>query len=131
MGTAGWGPPDGDLWCGYATDWAEIKERWGLTMTQIESEIVMDMLGTCENPPEVEVEKQDFLGSVTGERISQLWRLREQCTSPARTPQRPVNSGCGGAAGAGRDSQRQWCHLHGMGTGTAWSAKIRSSVPEE
>ena len=51
-----WAPPDNALWCDYATDWAEIKERWGLTMTPVESAIVMDMLGTCENPPEFEVE---------------------------------------------------------------------------
>ena len=24
-----WAPPDNALWCDYATDWAEIKERWG------------------------------------------------------------------------------------------------------
>ena len=40
-----WAPPDNDLWCQYALDWAEIKELWGLTMTPVESEIVMDMLG--------------------------------------------------------------------------------------
>ena len=50
-----WGPPALDYWCQYATDWTEVKARWGLTMTKVESEIVMDMLGTCENPPDVEV----------------------------------------------------------------------------
>ena len=43
------------------------KERWGLTMTPVESEIVMGMLGTCDNPPEFEVETLDYLGAVTGE----------------------------------------------------------------
>ena len=56
-----WAPPDNALWCDYASDWAEIKERWNLTMTQVESEIVMDMLGTCEDPPEFEVEMLDHL----------------------------------------------------------------------
>ena len=51
-----WAPPDNALWCDYATDWAEIKEQWELTMTPVESAIVMDMLGTCEHPPEFEVE---------------------------------------------------------------------------
>ena len=60
-------PPDNALWCDYATDWAEIKERWDLTMTPVESEIVMDMLGTCENPPKFEVETLDDLGTVTWE----------------------------------------------------------------
>ena len=54
-----WAPPDNDLWCQYATDWAEIKERWGLTMTPVESAIVMDMLGTCEDPVRFEVETRD------------------------------------------------------------------------
>ena len=52
-----WGPPDLDYWCQYATDWTEVKARWGLTMTMRESEIVMDILGTCEDPPAVEVRK--------------------------------------------------------------------------
>ena len=60
-----WGPPELGYWCQYATDWAEIKEWWELTMTKVESEIVMDMLGTCENPPEVDV--REALESATGE----------------------------------------------------------------
>ena len=56
-----WAPPDNALWCDYASDWAEIKERWNLTMTKVESEIVMDMLGTCENPPEYEVEMREAM----------------------------------------------------------------------
>ena len=62
-----WGPPDLGYWCQYATDWTEVKARWGLTMTKIESDIVMDMLGTCENPPDMEVEELDYLGTATGE----------------------------------------------------------------
>ena len=50
-----WAPPDNALWCEYATDWAEIKERWDLTMTGLEAEAVMEMLDTCENPPMVDV----------------------------------------------------------------------------
>ena len=60
-----WGPPELGYWCQYATDWAEIKEWWELTMTKVESEIVMDMLGTCENPPDVDV--RVALESATGE----------------------------------------------------------------
>ena len=62
-----WAPPDNDLWCDYATDWAEIKQGWTLTMTPREAAIVMDMLHTCEDPPEIEVETLDYLGTVTGE----------------------------------------------------------------
>ena len=60
-----WGPPDLDYWCQYATDWTEVKARWELTMTKVESEIVMDMLGTCENPPDVDV--REALESAAGE----------------------------------------------------------------
>ena len=56
-----WAPPDNALWCDYATDWAEIKERWSLTMIPVESEIVMDMLGTCEHPPEYGVEIRETM----------------------------------------------------------------------
>ena len=60
-----WGPPNLEYWCQYATDWTEVKARWELTMTKVESEIVMDMLGTCENPPDVDV--REALESATGE----------------------------------------------------------------
>ena len=61
-----WAPPDNSLWCDYATDWAEIKESWGLTMTPAESEIVMDMLGTCEDPPDFVVEARDVMAVKVG-----------------------------------------------------------------
>ena len=60
-----WKPRDEGYWCQYATDWAEIKERWSLTMTDPEAEAVVAMLGTCENPPLVEV--WTALGRSTGE----------------------------------------------------------------
>ena len=47
-------------WCQYATDWAEIKDRWELTMTDPEAEAVVEMLGTCEDPPDVEVEVEGW-----------------------------------------------------------------------
>ena len=61
-----WAPPDNTLWCDYATDWAEIKERWSLTMTPVESATVMDMLGTCENPTEFEVEIREAMEARVG-----------------------------------------------------------------
>ena len=38
-----------------ATDWAEIKARWELTMTEPEAGAMAEMLGICENPPQVQV----------------------------------------------------------------------------
>ena len=51
-----WAPPDNALWCDYASDWAEIKERWALKMT--EPEAVVKMLGTCETPVRVASERR-------------------------------------------------------------------------
>ena len=48
-----WRPPNEGYWCQYATDWTEVKKEWGLTMTQKETEAVIDMLDTCEEPVEV------------------------------------------------------------------------------
>ena len=62
-----WGPPDLEYWCQYATDWTEVKARWELTMPDRETEAVVEMLGTCENPPDMEVEELDYLGTLVGE----------------------------------------------------------------
>lgn len=60
-------PPDNALWCGSATDWNEIKQRWGLTTTQIEAEIVMDKVHTCDDSPDMETETLDHMEVRTGE----------------------------------------------------------------
>ena len=84
-----WAPPDNALWCDYASDWAEVKERWALTMTPVESAIVMDMLGTCEHPPEFQVETLEYLGTVAGE------------DKQTAEPENPVYESCEEAAEAG------------------------------
>ena len=60
-------PPNEGNWCDYATDWAETKAEWDLTMTVAESDAVAEMLGTCEEPPKFEVETLDHMKTVTGE----------------------------------------------------------------
>ena len=82
-----WAPPDNTLWCDYARDWAEIKERWNLTMTPVESEIVMDMLGTCDNPLKVDV--RTAMGKATGEH------------KPTAEPEETVYGSCEAAEDAG------------------------------
>ena len=86
-----WKPPHDELWCDYATDWAEIKERWNLTMTAVESEIVMDMLNTCDDPPVVEIRMA--LGTVTGVHKPE----------PTDELQNPVYGTCEEAAEAGEE----------------------------
>ncbi len=54
-----WRPPDEGYWCEYATDWTEVKMEWGLTMTQRETEAVIEMLDTCEEPVEVKAERAE------------------------------------------------------------------------
>ena len=54
-----WRPPDEGYWCQYATDWAEVKMEWALTMTQKEVETVIEMLDTCEEPVQVEAQRAD------------------------------------------------------------------------
>ena len=86
-----WKPPDDGLWCQYAQDWAEIKSRWDLTMTEPEAEAVTEMLHTCENPPMVEVEVWVALETVTG----------EQKPTPTKELQSSVYGSCEEAEAAG------------------------------
>ena len=46
-------------WCTCATDWAEIEQEWGLWMGEYEAEAVQEMLGTCTDPPVVEVVREN------------------------------------------------------------------------
>ena len=62
-----WRPPDGSYWCQYATDWTEVKMEWGLTMTQGEAEVVMDMLDTCKEPVPVEARTTEGIPTPSSE----------------------------------------------------------------
>ena len=63
-GPAEWQPSDESYWCQHAMDWTEVKVKWGLTMTQPETEAVIDMLDNCEDPVKVEVEEaKDLAGT--------------------------------------------------------------------
>ena len=95
-----WAPPDNALWCEYAVDWAQVKQQWDLTMTPVESAIVMDMIGTCENPPEYEVETLDYLGTVTGEDKPEVESLvYESCEEAADAGEVRVQGSRGGGRG--------------------------------
>ena len=114
-------------WCQYATDWAEIKQRWQLTMTKPESEAVVEMLQRCENPPVVEV--WEALESATGEHKPE----------PAEELQNPVYGSCEEAEFAGSPGskraraeawviRRRWSRPHGMGTGMKWCVKSKCTT---
>ena len=86
-----WGPTDRQYWCEYALDWTEIKAKWGLTMTQIEAEIVMDMLYTRNVLPDVEVEVRETVGISVG------------VHKPTPEPVGPVYGSCEDAEAAGEE----------------------------
>ncbi len=48
-----WKPPLTTAWCSYATDWAAIKIKWNLTVTQAEYNELDTMLSTCGSHPTV------------------------------------------------------------------------------
>lgn len=96
-----WAPPDNDLWWEYATDWTEIKERWGLIMTPVESEIVMDMLGTCEDPPDFEVETRDVVEVKVGvhKPTAEPVQVYGSCEEAAAAGEERVQGSRGGGRG--------------------------------
>ena len=88
-----WKPRDETYWCQYATDWAGIKERWSLTMTEPEADAVTEMLDTCENPPEFEVEIRHAMEV----------RVGEHKPEPTDELPNPVYGSCEEAAEAGEE----------------------------
>ena len=60
-------------------------------MTPVESEIVMDMLGTCEEPPDFEVETRDDM------------LIKVGVHKPTAEPEETVYGSCGEAAAAGEE----------------------------
>ena len=84
-----WKPRDEGYWCEYATDWAQVKARWELTMTEPEADAVAEMLDTCENPPVVEVE------------ISEAMEVRVGVHKPTSEPEGTVYGSCDEAEAAG------------------------------
>ena len=117
-----WAPPDNMLWCEYATDWAEIKARWDLSMTPNESEIVMDMIGTCENPPAYEVEIRGTM-EVRGGCLIPRRSLRGRRTGRARRQPPPGNRECREARAEERDSRSRWSRPRGTGMGMGWCVR--------
>ncbi len=106
-----WAPADNDLWCQYSTDWTEIKQRWRLTMTPVESAIVMDMLGTCEDPVRYEVETREVMEVRAGEH------------KPTVEPENPVYGSCEEAAAAGEERMQG-----SQGGGRGFPAEMVPSV---
>ena len=54
-GPEDWQPPRSEYHCQYATDWVDIKQRWGLTATPREAAALRGMLAGCDTPITLEV----------------------------------------------------------------------------
>ena len=98
-----WQPPNEGYWCQYATDWAEIKGPWDLTMTEPEAEAVVEMLDTCESPPEVDVEELDYLGAAREHKPEPTEELQNSvygsCEEAAESREQRVQGSRGGGQG--------------------------------
>ena len=71
-----------------------------MTMTPVESEIVMDMLFICEHPPAVEVETLDHLGTMTGEdKPTEETRVYESCEEAVAAGEERIQGSQGGGRG--------------------------------
>ena len=79
-----WRPRDESYWCRYATDWTEVKMEWGLSMTQRETEAIIEMLDTCEEPVEVSAERVE---SATGTDTSGQTTAGEATATPTLVPE--------------------------------------------
>ena len=94
-----WKPPDGTYWCRYATDWAEIKAHWNLTMTEAEVEAVRGMLGTCDVPSMVEVRETPTVPTPgQGEATAPVGVVYDSCEDAAFSGETRVE----GSSGTGR-----------------------------
>ena len=114
-----WGPPNPEYWCQYATDWTEVKARWGLTMTKVESEIVMDMLGTCEDPRRWKWRNWTTWGRQRGSINRSLLRnFRIRCMGRAKRRRPRGSRGCREARAEVGVSRRRWSRPRGTGTET-------------
>ena len=99
-----WRPADEGYWCRYATDWTEVKMEWGLTMTQRETEAIIEMLDTCDDPVEVSAERAE---SAAGTDTSRQTAAGEATATPTLVPEvdsegnTQVYESCEGAVEAG------------------------------
>ena len=99
-----WRPPDEGYWCQYATDWTEVKMEWGLTMTQRETEAVIVMLDTCEEPVGVKAKRAE---GIAGTDTSGQAAAGEATATPTLVPElepvetTPVYESCEVAVEAG------------------------------
>ena len=84
-------------WRQYATDGAETKARWDLTMTEPVAEAVVEMLGMCETPVRVVTKSGEEVPLPTSRQYQEL--VYESCEEAESAGEKRVLGGRGGGEG--------------------------------
>ncbi len=90
--------------------------EWGLTMTQRETEAIIEMLDTCEEPVEVEAKGAEGTNMSKEEPESNDKMRTTPCTGRVRKRRKPGCQGCWEALAVGEDFRRKWSSVPEMGT---------------
>ena len=105
-----WKPPDSSYWCQYAYSWADIKVRWGLTVTSSEIHALWTMLEECGGAPGTAITTTTAAPATTASTTT----ARQVATSPTTTGGSGGQSG-GGGAGRVRPADRYACNVNSLG----------------
>ena len=122
-GTDEWRLPKEDYLCLYQADCVEVNMEWGLSMTQLEAEAIIEILDTCVEPVGVEAERAECTSPRDirrrgwprmRQRRCQPWcRSRNRgraspCTGCVKKVQKPASQACRGALVEAEGSRRRW-----------------------
>ena len=91
-GPEAWRPPLESYWCTYAVNWVQVKNDWGLTVTESEYTALSEMLSTCEKP----VLLQPTQGSAPPLPTATIEAGPVSATRPATSPATPPATPPGG-----------------------------------
>ncbi len=105
-----WKPPDSSYWCQYAYSWADIKVRWGLTVTSSEIHALWTMLEGCDGAPGTAITTTTAAPATTASTTT----ARQVATSPTTNGGSGGQSG-GGGAGRVRPADRYACNVNSLG----------------
>ena len=105
-----WKPPDSSYWCQYAYSWADIKARWGLTVTSSETNALRTMLEGCDGVPSTAITTTTAAPVTTTSTTT-----APQVTTPPTTTGGNGGQSSGVDAGKGRPDDRYACNFDSLG----------------
>ena len=105
-----WKPPDSSYWCQYAYSWADIKARWGLTVTNSEMNALEAMLGGCDVAPSAGITTTTVAPATTASTTT-----APQVATPPTTTGGNGGQPDGGGAGKGRPADKYACNIDSLG----------------